>query len=682
VNAGNYCGMGAEYVNRLYDMVSRNLPEGFEARFICFTDDATGLNEGITAKPLPVEGLTGWWNKLALFKEGVFDNGDRVIFFDLDTVIVSKLDDIVKYDGPFAILRDFYRPGGLGSAVMAWEVSVAYHQIWDNWNCDGRPEIPGGDQAWLELFFTIDGPLRRYNTLTYNILQDLFPDNFVSYKVHAQHGIPKGARVVCFHGIPRPHHVIGNWVEKVWKVGGGSALEFDIVGNVDSSVWVQNISNSTKLPYDWITGDKIESGHAVIVGGGPSINKFAEEIAWRKSQGQKIFALNGSAKWLGKHGITPDYHVILDARPENADFITGMNCKHLLASNCDLEVFNRAGNDVLIWHPLVTGIQDLLPAERPYALIGGGGTVGLKAMALAYVMGFDEVHVYGMDSSYQDDKGHAYPQSLNEGERVIEVEYADRKFSAAPWMVTQASEFPALAADLVAKGMVVTVHGDGLLPFIASSMAMQTASSDEIVEVNGYYWPAQTGRWHIDYASVTVEDIAAILGYCRGFDVVVQAGGHIGMWPNEFSKHFKTVYTFEPDHVNFKCLTLNAKAANVIKAQGVLGSSPGMVNLTRNIDNSGASYVDGVGNIPTYRIDDLNLTACDLIQLDVEGWELNAIVGAEKTIEKFSPVIVIESNGLETRVGLQLGDTAKYIESLGYKQVHAMHRDLIFTKQQ
>ena len=43
-----------------------------------------------------------------------------------------------------------------------------------------------------------------------------------------------------------------------------------------------------------------------------------------------------------------------------------------------------------------------------------------------------------------------------------------------------------------------------------------------------------------------------------------------------------------------------------------------------------------------YCIDDLNLTECDLIMLDVEGYELHALNGAIETIKKYGPVICIE----------------------------------------
>ena len=42
---------GASYVNRLYDMVERNTT--VPHRFVCFTDDANGLNPNIETRPLP-----------------------------------------------------------------------------------------------------------------------------------------------------------------------------------------------------------------------------------------------------------------------------------------------------------------------------------------------------------------------------------------------------------------------------------------------------------------------------------------------------------------------------------------------------------------------------------------------------------------------------------------------------
>ena len=61
----------ARYVNILADSVRRNLPAGFEGKFVCFTDDPIGIDNSIECRPLP-GGMVGWWNKLYLFSPDDF----------------------------------------------------------------------------------------------------------------------------------------------------------------------------------------------------------------------------------------------------------------------------------------------------------------------------------------------------------------------------------------------------------------------------------------------------------------------------------------------------------------------------------------------------------------------------------------------------------------------------------
>src|SRR5258708_1489442 len=138
---------GPEYVRRLYAAVRRNITAGTEGRFVCFTDQPDELPDAIEMRALP-EGVVGWYNKLYLFKVGLFDEGDRILYFDLDTVIVGDLDAIAAYDGEFAILRDFYSPLCVQSSVMAWRAGFGT-DILAEWEAAVYPDIMGGDQAWI-----------------------------------------------------------------------------------------------------------------------------------------------------------------------------------------------------------------------------------------------------------------------------------------------------------------------------------------------------------------------------------------------------------------------------------------------------------------------------------------------------------------------------------------------------
>src|SRR5262245_60699120 len=181
---------GAHHVNVLADMITRNCD--VPHRIGGVTDDPAGISPNVETSPAPTY-LEGWWAKLALFRWSVFEEGDHVVYFDLDTVITGSLKALAEYSGPFAILRDFYRPLGLQSAVMAWEAGTV--AIWQDWVRAGMPRLPGGDQEWVEQ--CVPDAVR---------LQDKFPGDFVSYKGHCQgrNGFPRGAKVVCFHGEPKP----------------------------------------------------------------------------------------------------------------------------------------------------------------------------------------------------------------------------------------------------------------------------------------------------------------------------------------------------------------------------------------------------------------------------------------------------------------------------------------------
>lgn len=197
VHVGDYCGRGAEYVANLFNGIAKHLPVPYKSW--CVTDNPSGLLVDITAIEAD-PAVSGWWNKIALFRPGIFPEGEQVLYFDLDTVITGDLTDIAEHRGKFAMLRDFYFKGNLNSGLMSWQAGSLDH-IWRVWDRCGRPEfIAGGDQSWIEAVQPVA-----------DLWQEMLPGQIASYKVDCQNGIPDNTRVVCFHGQPRPHEV--NWLE-------------------------------------------------------------------------------------------------------------------------------------------------------------------------------------------------------------------------------------------------------------------------------------------------------------------------------------------------------------------------------------------------------------------------------------------------------------------------------------
>lgn len=174
--------------------------------------------------------------------------------------------------------------------------------------------------------------------------------------------------------------------------------------------------------------------------------------------------------------------------------------------------------------------------------------------------------------------------------------------------------------------------------------------TDGLIWDCGHWWPddgesrARRQR-RIAAASVAAERIAREVRVTlrRDCRVCLQAGGHVGLWPEALAQYFETVYTYEPHAANFACLMRNVAAPHVYATRGVLHERPGGVQITRDIPRSGRWRVSGGGPIPSYRVDDLALAWLDALVLDIEGSELAALRGATDTIARCRPVIVLEA---------------------------------------
>lgn len=108
----------ADDVNKLCSMIKRNT--SFDIDFYCFTDRPEGLTPDIIAKPLPKLNVAPEDDKYSYRKEAALCddnlgglNGQRVFFFDLDSLIVGNLDDFFRYPegDKFYIINDWHTKG-------------------------------------------------------------------------------------------------------------------------------------------------------------------------------------------------------------------------------------------------------------------------------------------------------------------------------------------------------------------------------------------------------------------------------------------------------------------------------------------------------------------------------------------------------------------------------------------
>lgn len=157
---------------------------------VCLSDVQV---QGVETVPM-LYGFPGWWSKLELFSDAI--DGD-LMYFDLDTVVF----DVPKVDKT-TVLRDFYYPETMNSGLMyiAQEDKVrVFEDFMRSPSLHMRRHTVGGDQAFLQQHL---GDCQKWQDVA----------RVVSFKAHCQQGLPEGTQVVCFHGVPRPWHVIAPWV--------------------------------------------------------------------------------------------------------------------------------------------------------------------------------------------------------------------------------------------------------------------------------------------------------------------------------------------------------------------------------------------------------------------------------------------------------------------------------------
>lgn len=434
---------GPEYANILADMVARNCELPYQ--FWCFTDDPAGLAEEIIVKPLP-EGLTGWWNKLALFRPDTFPPKTRVLYLDLDVVVVAGIEPLINTRG---ITHDWLQ-GGYNSSVMVFDAGT-YEEVWEYFE-PSMSRLYHGDQDWLT---ELGG-------------WDYLPADWIaSYRLHSVTWPPAGAIIVAFHGEPKPHEITSGWVPEMWTMAGLAIPRYTSVLNNDITTIRRNVAiNKAREDVPSIKAVPPHGRPLVIVGGGPSMARHLPDIALEQMRGADVLALNGAHDYLIKRGIEPTAMVMLDSRAECVPaFLSGPldGVEYLIATQCDPSAFDLpVWCTVKKWTGWYWGVEDDI-------IIGGGATVGLKAIALGFVLGYRHFKLFGYDSSYEGDADHSYPQPMNANDLRVDIVLFGRKFIAARWMAKQVVEFIAMAAVMTRDhGCTFDIAGDGLLPYAAS----------------------------------------------------------------------------------------------------------------------------------------------------------------------------------------------------------------------
>lgn len=252
---------------------------------------------------------------------------------------------------------------------------------------------------------------------------------------------------------------------KHWNPGATAPLilPVHVICNTSDEDLHRNISINSRRPGAWVKQEPAHDRVAILCGSGPSLADSLEEIKAHAAEGAVVYAMNGAANYLHDNGLTADVQVMIDPRPITATLV-GPARAHMFASQCHQDTF-AAAPDAILWHLQIEGIDDDLPKyDAPFTLLGGAASVGNTATCLAFALGHRTMHIYGYDSSHRGAAGHAFHQSINDGDPLAKVLFNGREYVTSLTMKLQAERFQQTARLLEQEGCQIHVHGSGLLP--------------------------------------------------------------------------------------------------------------------------------------------------------------------------------------------------------------------------
>jgi FkbM family methyltransferase len=167
----------------------------------------------------------------------------------------------------------------------------------------------------------------------------------------------------------------------------------------------------------------------------------------------------------------------------------------------------------------------------------------------------------------------------------------------------------------------------------------------------------------------------------------IDCGAHIGVHTVEWSRlmtDWGWVLAIEPQERLYYALAGNVALNNCFNAQAIraaVGNTDGVINIpkldflqparygslelkqrpgTESIGQKVSYDAANLVQTPAIRLDSLSLSRIDLIKIDVEGMELETLEGAQASLQKHKPILIVEI------IKSNRAKLSGFLERLGY----------------
>lgn len=226
-----------------------------------------------------------------------------------------------------------------------------------------------------------------------------------------------------------------------------------------------------------------------IVGGGPSLKTTLCELR----EFSDVMVCGSAHDYVVEQGIIPTYAVACE--PNNApgdrvvDFIRKpqREIEYLFSTTCDPTVFDEMKDyRICMWNN-AGGIDDSVFNGEP--AVNGGCTVTLRAINIAILLGYHDLHMFGFDSSFEHEvENHAYfsgPGEEKNWSNWLYVRIGDefgRQFKTTRGWIQQAHHFQEM---LQHTGWMFNpvIHGDGMIAEIMRQRRKIQQDNNELLQL-------------------------------------------------------------------------------------------------------------------------------------------------------------------------------------------------------
>lgn len=183
-------------------------------------------------------------------------------------------------------------------------------------------------------------------------------------------------------------------------------------------------------------------------------------------------------------------------------------------------------------------------------------------------------------------------------------------------------------------------------------------------------WMEETGQERAGFPCYQLHKYDRVLQLAGRRRVAVDVGAHVGLWTRVMALDFERVICFEPKPDHQDCWRRNMEGVTNVMLHGcALGPGPGRVTLQTGPSSSGDTWVDPEaegGDVEMYTLDSFGLDVIDLLKIDCEGYELRVLQGAQETLLRCRPAIIVEQKpGHAEKYGLTEKEAVEFLKVLG-----------------